>query len=527
MNDRTPYWLVIIALLTGLAVYVNIDLAKPDFEPASGFKRFLSWQGENVDQRSLKLREGLDLQGGLQVLLQADQSQGQLAAGDLDAAALVITNRVDALGVVEPLVQTQGDDKIVVELPGVEDPELAVRTIGETALLEFVHAAQETLIDGDEVATSYPDLFGDLPEDKQKPFLGDPNDPLGTGRSATGSDAITETAGITETGAITATGSTTDTARTPAAAAASDPVTPTIETIYPTIFTGKDVDDASVGFDPMSGVVVNFQLSTEGGQRMQQYSSSHVGDFMPILLDKKVLSAPSIRDTIVGTGQITGQFSQAEAQSLVAQINSGSLPVPLKVVGQTLVGPTLGGEAVQAAIRGGVIGLLAVMIFMLFYYRMPGLIANVALILYALFTLTIFRMFGVTLTLAGIAGFVLSVGMAVDANILIFERMKEELRGGRRIGAAMDIGFSRAWPSIRDSNVSTLITCMVLLWFGSQFGASVVKGFAVTLAIGVLVSMFTAIVVTRNFLKVANRAVLHESDKPTLEDSRLRSLFGF
>jgi len=554
MNDRTPLWLVLIGLLTSAAVYVNLDLVKQSFSPADAVKRWVTWQGENFDQR-LTLREGLDLQGGLQVLLQADQSKDELQPGDLDGAMTVIENRVNSLGVTEPNVQTQGADKIVVELPGVQDPELAIRTIGQTALLEFVQAAKQRLNAGDVVSTTFPLLYEKLPKDKQKePFLGDPNDPLGTGKASAaakaGAAGATATRDVgaktpaTGTASVAASG-TGGQATAGATVAASDTATPSggaaggkaastgpgtkpeLKLLYPTIFTGEDVEQASVGFDPAKGVVVSFQLKTSGGGRMQEYTNEHVGDIMPILLDKKVLSAPEIRGKIGAQGQIEGRFSEEEAQSLVAQINSGSLPVPLKVVGQTRVGPTLGGEAVKAAILGGLIGLAAVMVFMLLYYRMPGLLANLALVLYALFSLMIFRLFPVTLTLAGIAGFVLSIGMAVDANILIFERMKEELRGGRRIGAAMDIGFSRAWPSIRDSNFSTIITCLVLLWFGSQFGASVVKGFAVTLMIGVATSMFTAIVVTRTFLKVANRLILHETDLPTLEDRRLRALFGF
>jgi preprotein translocase subunit SecD len=249
---------------------------------------------------------------------------------------------------------------------------------------------------------------------------------------------------------------------------------------------------------------------------------------MPIVLDKQVVSSPSINDAIAGQGQITGDFTASEARTLEAQLKSGALPVQLAVVGQTLIGPTLGGESVDAAVRGGVLGLVVVMIFMLLYYRMPGLLADVALLLYALLTLALFRLLPVTLTLAGIAGFVLSIGMAVDANILIFERMKEELRAGRRIRSAMDTGFSRAWPSIRDSNMSTLITCAILFWFGSQFGASIVKGFAVTLALGVVTSLFTAITVTRTLLKLANRFVLREAvGVEALESPRLRSLFGF
>ncbi|MCE7938370.1 protein translocase subunit SecD [bacterium] len=519
MKDRTPLMLGLIVVLTLGAIFANWSFVQPGYEHPGAVRSLLTWQSDDPSMRSLNLREGLDLQGGLQVLLQADTSKlkpGQAyGPAELAAAKSIIQNRVDALGVTEPHVRTQGEDKIVVELPGVADPDMAVRTIGETALLEFIYAGNQSLLPDTTVTTTYPVLFDELPPDKQKPFLGDPNAPIeGAPAAAGATGAVTTTAAVTTTGSVTTT-----------AAGGAPPAK--LQTLYPTVLTGAYVSNASVGFDPLQGVVVNFALSTEGGQRMQRYTSGHIDEIMAIALDKKIISAPSVRSTISANGQITGQFTQAEAESLVAQITSGSLPVPLKVVGQSRISPTLGGEAVSAAVTGGLIGLLAVVIFMVLYYRMPGFLATLALALYALLSLTIFRMFPVTLTLAGIAGFVLSIGMAVDANILIFERMKEELRAGRRISSAMEIGFGRAWLSIRDSNFSTLITCGILFWFGNQFGASVVKGFAVTLAIGVLVSLFTAITVTRSLLKIANRLVLHETDLSTLEDRRLRMLFGF
>ncbi len=249
---------------------------------------------------------------------------------------------------------------------------------------------------------------------------------------------------------------------------------------------------------------------------------------MAFALDKKIVSAPPLNDAFGGEGMITGNFTQQEADTLALQINSGSLPFKLNTVGQTQIGATLGAESVRASVTGGLIGLVVVLLFMLFYYRWPGLLADIALILYALFTLSIFRLLPVTLTLAGIAGFVLSIGMAVDANILIFERMKEELRAGRRVQRAIETGFQRAWPSIRDSNISTLITCAILFWFGNQFGASIVKGFAVTLALGVVTSLFTAITVTRTLLTLTNRIVLRDTKgaATAADNTRLAWLFG-
>ena len=307
--------------------------------------------------------------------------------------------------------------------------------------------------------------------------------------------------------------------------------------MYPTVLTGEYLVSASVGLDPVTTeIIVNFQLNAAGGRLMQQFTSQHLSDdaagrleVMPIVLDGKVISSPAVRGMISNQGQISGRFGRAEAEALVAQLNSGSLPVELTVVGQSGIGPTVGRDALAGAVKGGLLGLLLVMAFMVLFYRLPGLVADLALILYALIVLSLFRVLPVTLTLAGIAGFVLSLGMAVDANILIFERMKEELRAGRRLSAALDIGFQRAWPSIRDSNFSTLITCVILFWFGSQFGASIVKGFAVTLFLGVITSLFTAIVVTRNFLWLTNHTVIRgQADRAASEGNRrLRFLFGF
>jgi preprotein translocase subunit SecD len=219
------------------------------------------------------------------------------------------------------------------------------------------------------------------------------------------------------------------------------------------------------------------------------------------VLDKTLISAPVVNDPITdGSGIIQGSFTAAEANQLAIQLRYGSLPVPIKVVESRTVGATLGEESVRRSLMAGVIGLTVVILFMLLYYRLPGFIADLALISYAILALALFKLIPVVLTLPGIAGFILSIGMAVDANILIFERLKEELRAGRNIRQAIDLGWSRAWPSIRDSNTSTLITCLILYAFGNSFGASMVKGFSVTLALGVGVSLFTAIIVTRTFL---------------------------
>jgi protein-export membrane protein SecD len=228
-----------------------------------------------------------------------------------------------------------------------------------------------------------------------------------------------------------------------------------------------------------------------------------VGGILAIVLDNVVLSNPVINSAIPdGQGVIEGQFTLDEAQNLAIQMRYGALPVPLKVQTVETIGASLGADSVAKSIRAGLVGLVSVLIFMTVYYRLPGFLAAIALLIYAALNLAIYKVVPITLTLPGIAGFLLSVGMAVDANILIFERMKEELRWGRPVDAAVEAGFKRAWPSILDSNLSTLIICTILILFGRTFGAQSVLGFGVTLAIGVITSMFTAVVVTRTFMRV-------------------------
>jgi len=232
------------------------------------------------------------------------------------------------------------------------------------------------------------------------------------------------------------------------------------------------------------------------------FTGKNVGQYLTITLDGIVIESAVIQNAITGPGVITGNFSTQEAQRIVTVLKYGALPIPLKISSEETVGPTLGQDSIQKSAIAAAIGLGIVMLFMLLYYRLPGLLADIALILYALTTFAVFKLIGVVLSLAGITGFVLSIGMAVDANVLIFERVKEELRAGRLLASSIDIGWKRAWPSIRDSNISTLITCSVLYAFGSNFGATIIVGFATTLFLGVLISMFTAVVVTRTFLNL-------------------------
>jgi preprotein translocase subunit SecD len=469
MGNRQVIWLI-IAIALVVAFGVNI---LPNYS-------FL-----NLDSR---IREGLDLQGGLQVLLEADLPPGKDPDPlMLETASQIIKQRVDALGVSEPLVQVSPPRRILVELPGYENPDAAIALIKNTALLEFV-AVPESIPVGTMLQTD--GLTGIV-------GTASVSTPLAT---ATGNSQLVSDSTVLPASGATISTTTPSGTETPLPALTSPTLSPVLP-VYHTLMTGGMLTKASVSRIQSGQIVVNFALNDAGAKIFADYTTTHVGGFVAILLDKKVISAPSISTPITGgSGYIEGHFTQVTANQLSIQLSYGSLPVPLKVVRTQAVGPTLGQDSLRRSMIAGVIGLLSVVLFMLIYYRLPGILADVALTMYAITTFTVYRLVPVTFTLPGIAGFILSVGMAVDANILIFERMKEELRAGRTLRDAVDIGFSRAWSSIRDSNLSTIITCVILFIFGNAFGASIVKGFALTLAIGVVISMFTAIVVTRNLL---------------------------
>jgi preprotein translocase subunit SecD len=420
----------------------------------------------------------------------------------MDTARQIVENRVNALGVTEPLVQRQGANRIVVELPGIQDPDQAIATLRETGLLEFVDAGFTPLQEGSQIQT-----------DCANPSLVDCGASVAAEATSTAAvepsgEATEPTAEVSATSEATA--STTEPAATGEAAeptaeptAVEEPVATPSGPVMHTVMTGAAIQNVTVvpGQRSPNQLAVSFQLTSEGAQLFADHTSSHVQQYLAIVLDKVVISSPTISVPITdGQGVIEGGFTVESANQLAIQLRYGSLPVPLKVVQSKTIGPTLGEDSIRKSIVAGGIGLAAVAVFMLLYYRLPGALADLALLIYATAVFALFKLIPVTLTLPGIAGFVLSVGVAVDANILIFERMKEELRAGRRLHEAVEIGHSRAWPSIRDSNISTLITCLILGWFGSTFGASIVTGFAITLAVGVFVSLFTALFVTRTLL---------------------------
>jgi preprotein translocase subunit SecD len=442
MSNSTVYRLIAILAIIIVAIYIVIPNS-PGIRLGGAEKTFVT-------------RLGLDLVGGVQALLEADLPPNTpIEAGAMSAAAGVVENRVNGLGLTEAVVQQAGERRIVVELPGETDPEKALATIRQTALLEFVDMSNLSLEEAVNLNnTTIKTDFGLSPE------------------------AISETQPITGT----------------------TPISPT----FHTVMTGADLRTVQVQRNPQSGrYEIAFQLSSNGAKIFADFTSAHIGQILAIVIDKRVISTPRIDAAITGgQGVISGDFDSESANNLAIQLRYGSLPVPLKVVEVRTVGPTLGQDSLNRSLRAGLIGFAIVILFMGLYYRLPGIAAVLAILIYALVTFAIFRFIPVTLTLPGIAGLMLSTGSALDANILIFERIKEELRAGKTLRQSVELGWRRAWPSIRDSNIATLITSGILFWFGSTYGATIVKGFSITLFLGVAVSLFTALVVTRGFIEV-------------------------
>ena len=408
------------------------------------------WVIQNPD---FPIRQGLDLQGGLQVLLEADlPPEQEISSDQIDTARQIIDQRVNALGVAEPLVQVEGSRRILVELPGIDNPEDAISLIQETALLEFIDTGTRPLPEGACVRTTLND--------------GQPSS-CEVDSGGTGSTALDN-----------------------------------LQPVYETVITGADLREANSASDNFGGYLVQFLLKPDAGDAFGEYTRGHVGQFLTIVLDKQVISSPRINAVIEDAGSITGNFDLVEAQRLALQLRFGSLPIPLRIESTRQVGASLGEQSIAASIQAGTIGVAIVLLFMLVYYRLPGFLADLALIIYALINIAVYMAIPVTLTLPAITGFLLSTGMAVDANILVFERMKEELRRGATLRESIVTGFDRAWTSIRDSNIATLVICFILWIFGRNFGASAVQGFAYTLAIGVVISMFTAVIITRTFVRI-------------------------
>jgi preprotein translocase subunit SecD len=411
---------------------------------ALGAAYVVFWPTKGIDGKlpnPWSITEGLDLKGGIQVLLLPAAGQHPTDA-DMQGAITSIEQRVsDAAGVNDASVRLQsvgGQTGISVELPGANsgDQNQIIASLKEQGVLEIWN----TGADGANAVQNSTFDPSQYPSTKGKPM-----------------------------------------------------------------FTGKDLDSSQLGVpqDPQTGEYeVSFAMKGAAFGQLSTFTAANIGNYMTITLDRKVISSPQIDATLPGSGVITGNFTLQSATALKNILQSGALPVPLVEQSESIVGATLGQASIDSSLIAGEIGIGIVILFMLFYYRLPGILADLALVMYTLVTFAIFKLIGVALTLAGIAGFILSIGMAVDANVLIFERIKEELRAGRLLASAIDVGWKRAWPSIRDSNISTLITCSVLYAFGSNFGATIIVGFASTLAIGVAISMFTAVVVTRTLLNL-------------------------
>lgn len=451
-------------------------------------------KGSRINLESLKIkynqtfrtRLGLDLQGGAHLVYQADFKEIKATdrADALSAIRDVIERRVNSFGLAEPQVAVSGQDRIIIELPGIKNINEAIDQIGQTPYLDF--RIQDT------TSEVKPTQDGQLNVDAMAGWK-------------------------------------------------------------PTGLSGKQLKKASVDFQTSGGLsnqpVVRLEFNDEGKKLFGEITSAQVGKPVAIFLDKQLVSAPTVQTSITdGVAIISGNFTVQDAKKLATNLNSGALPVPIQLISQQNVGATLGKESIQKSLIAGILGIIMIALFMVSYYRFPGMLAVCALMVYAAVSLAVFKIgisplavvmvgvffflgltvnawFGflaflsyillmllnslspVTLTLAGIAGFILSIGMAVDANILIFERLKEEIRAGKDIAKALDDGFERAWLSIRDSNISTLITTLILYAFGSP----TIKGFAVTLSIGILISMFTAITVTKTFLKlfIGNNILTH------------------
>ncbi len=394
------------------------------------------------------IKEGLDLQGGVEVLLAPDTSKHYTASEVNNAMPELIqriTDRVNGgLGVNEPNIREissgSGLPGVAIELPGLNsgDPFQQIQSILKTGDLQFWDTGPSNILSAGTVfdPTQYTQYNpGDKP-----------------------------------------------------------------------LFTGADLDPSQLSATPNqnggNNYQINFAMKGAAIQKFSTFTANNIGHALTIVLDGKVVSSATIQSQIPGNGQITGNFTLQQATSIVNVLKYGSLPIVMTIQSEQIVGATLGQDSITKSEIAAAIGLGIVILFMLLYYRLPGILADLALILYSIFTFAVFKLIGVVLSLAGIAGFVLSIGMAVDANVLIFERVKEELREGRMLSSAIDIGWKRAWPSIRDSNISTMITCAVLYYFGSNFGASIIVGFATTLFLGVIISMFTAVVVTRTFLNL-------------------------
>jgi protein-export membrane protein SecD len=495
MPRRNAIVLIIILIIFGFSLWAILPI-----------------QGARLGRQGLRL--GLDLVGGVHLVYQAQFSENvtiEDKAAAMDRALLTIQKRIDAYGVTEPVIQKLGEDRILVQLPGFTDIDAAKKLVEQTGFLEFreveLNDKGQPVYLSDYLESPVNDFFNKK-ETGNRIFA---NEEIEKGRPI--AFLVKDEAGLKFTDAdgniidkntlkenatkliswISARG---DDGRPLTGAYLAD-ATPSIQ-------QGVKGATAEVNIKwNAEGAVIFDEIAKRLYNPSETYSLEHV---LGIFMDNRLISAPQIRaQEFHGSGVISGSFTVAGAEELANLLKSGALPVQLKKppLYQEKVSATLGAGFITMSWRAGLIGMLLVMLFMIAYYRLPGVLASLALIFYGALVLAIFKLWPVTLSLAGLGGFIASIGMAVDANVLIFERMKEEFRTGRTLGAAIEGGFNRAWSAIRDSNITTIIACIILIWLGSSVMASAtVMGFAITLLIGVLVSMFTAITVTRTFLRL-------------------------
>lgn len=426
---RRNLWITFGLIIVVLVFGVLIDIPK---SPLFGQK--------------VKAVLGLDLVGGTELIYQADLSQSQDKVKDLNNLSSVFRSRIDSLGVSEPSIQTSGNDKIIIELPGVKNIDEAISKIGAT--YELVFMEQGTAEDGVQLKDYYDPSFA-YPGYWKATDL--------TGSQLVKADATFQSSSTSGTG--------------------------------------------------QSTTVVTISFDNAGTEKFATITKRNLQKQLAIVLDNKIVSAPTVQTEIDdGKAVITGSKNIKEAQDLAQRLNEGMLPVPAKLIGQQNVGATLGQDSLKKSIIAGLVGLLLVAIFMVVHYKFSGAIAVLALIIYSILSLSLYKLIPVTLTLAGIAGFILSIGMAIDANILIFERMREELSSGKTLSLAISDGFKRAWTSVKDSNLSSIITCIILYYTA---GSGPVRGFALTLGLGIVVSLFTAVTVTRTLLMLIAGSKLH------------------
>lgn len=450
---------IVLAIVAGIFSYPTYFNKGIDFLNSKA-----GWTLPHFPEKAYVL--GLDLQGGVSLVYQADLSTVEDKSGAMAGLRDVIERRVNLFGVSEPVIQIQGQDKLSVELPGVTDVQQAIQMIGQTPYLEFDEQRDEA--DTQKVL------------DKIKEVQ----------------DAQTKGEDVSKVADWQL--------------ALQNPY------FKPTDLTGKYLQKATVVFDPTTyKPQIQLKFNAEGAKIFEEITGRNINKSLAIfldgasivdtngdgLIDGQDIYAPVVQNKITGgTAVITGDMSTQKANSISSRLNSGALPVKIgSPISQETVGPTLGSVSLEKSLVAGLFGLLAVVIFMVAFYRLPGLLASVALVIYVAIALALFKLIPVTLTLAGIGGFILSIGMAVDANILIFARMKEEIKSGKNLESSIQEGFKRAWPSIRDSNFNSLIVCAILFFVATSF----IKGFAFTLALGIVVSLFSAIFITRIFLQVS------------------------